>query len=169
LKLSVQRGEFTLSSGRKSDYYLDCRRTTLHPEGAWLTARVILALIREASIPAEAIGGLTLGADPIVSAVAVVSHGQGRPLPAFIVRKDTKSHGARRRIEGASVGGKQVVVVDDVVTTAESTIEAIRAVQEEEGVVSAAICLVDRQEGGAERLSGIPFHPVFTRQQLLGK
>jgi orotate phosphoribosyltransferase len=169
LDLSLQRGEFTLASGRTSSYYLDCRRTTLHPEGAWLVAAVILDCIAANALRAEAIGGLTLGADPIAAAVAAVSHHQGRPLPAFIVRKASKDHGTRRRIEGATVAGKTVIVVDDVVTTAESTLEAIGAVREAGGVVSAAICLVDREEGGTERLADLPFYPIFRRRDLLGE
>ena len=168
LELSLQRGQFTLASGRTSSYYLDCRRTTCHPEGAWLVARAVLDTIARAGIRAEAVGGLTLGADPIAASVAAVSHHMGRPLPAFIVRKASKDHGTRRRIEGTPVGGKRVVVVDDVVTTAESTLEAIRAVREDGGEVSAAICLVDREEGGAERIP-VPFHPIFRRSELLGE
>lgn len=169
VELSLQRGTFTLASGRTSTWYLDCRRTTCHPEGAWLVARAVLDLIATHRIAAEAVGGLTLGADPIAGAVAAVSHQMGRPLPAFIVRKASKDHGTRRRIEGTPVSGKTVVVVDDVVTTAESTLEAIRAVREDGGSVSAAICLVDREEGGADRLAGIPFHPIFRRRELLAE
>ena len=168
LEQSVKRGDFVLASGRKSSYYLDCRRTTLNPEGAWLVARAVIEMIRDNDIRADAVGGLTLGADPIAAAVAAVSFHEGCPIPAFIVRKESKSHGTRQRIEGTPVAGKHVVVVDDVVTTAESTIEAIDAVRQAGGTVSAAICIVDREEGGAERLSGTPFHPIFRRTELLG-
>ncbi len=166
--LSLQRGEFTLSSGRTSGYYLDCRRTTLHPEGAWLVARIVLDLLEERQLDAQAIGGLTLGADPIVAAVAALSFQQGRPLPGFIVRSEQKAHGTRQRIEGCPVGGKRAVVVDDVVTTGGSTLEAIRAVMDAGGTVCGAICVVDREEGGAKALAGVPFHPVFKWSDLLG-
>src|SRR5262245_40286352 len=99
-KKSLRMGDFTLSSGKKSSYYLDCRMTTLDPQGALLIGRLILDSIREHKIPADAIGGLTIGADPIATAVAVVSALEGQPLPAFIVRKETKGHGTQRMIEG---------------------------------------------------------------------
>ena len=167
LERSVRRGQFTLASGRSSTYYLDCRKTTLHPEGAWLIARAILDIVKHHAIPAEAIGGLTLGADPIAGAVAAMSHAQGTPIEAFIVRKGSKDHGTRQRIEGAEVRGRSVIVVDDVVTTAGSTMEAIAAVREAGGTVAAVICVVDREEGGEERLQGIPFHPIFRRRDLI--
>src|ERR1041384_4543800 len=97
---SLRTGDFTLSSGKKSSYYLDCRMTTLDPRGALLIARLFLARMRENNIKADAIGGLTMGADPIVSSVAVVSGLEGTALPGFIVRKETKSHGTQRYIEG---------------------------------------------------------------------
>lgn len=167
-ELSLRRGEFTLASGRKSDYYLDCRRSTLHPEASWLAARAVLETLEREGLDAEAIGGLTLGADPIVGAVVALSHEAGRPLPGFIVRKDSKQHGLRQRIEGTPVEGKRVVVIDDVVTTAGSTLEAVQAVREAGGTVIGAVCLVDREEGGAARLAGIPFFPIFTRSELMG-
>src|SRR5262245_36869641 len=114
-------GDFTLASGRKSRYYFDSKRTTLLPEGSYLTAREVLRTLREQGIRADAIGGMTLGADPIVCPVAALSHVEGPPLRAFIVRKDAKGHGTTRRIEGNVPAGARVVVVDDVVTTAEST------------------------------------------------
>jgi orotate phosphoribosyltransferase len=169
LELSVQRGQFVLSSGKTSSYYIDCRRTTLHPEGAWLVARSVLDTIASQRIEAEAIGGLTLGADPIAAAVAAMSYELGRPLPAFIVRKQEKDHGTRKRIEGFDVSGRRVLVVDDVVTTGDSTVEAIRAVEEASGSVSAVVCILDREEGGAGRFKGIPFYPLFTRTALLGE
>ena|ERR1041385_2792087 len=112
---SLRTGEFILSSGKKSSYYLDCRMTTLNPAGALLIGRLILQRIRENKIQADAIGGLTLGADPIVTAVAVVSALEGDPLPAFIVRKETKGHGAQRAIEGYDgKRGARVIVVDEI-------------------------------------------------------
>src|SRR5262245_22617116 len=128
---SLRVGDFTLSSGKKSSYYLDCRMTTLDPQGAFLIARLILDRIRELHIHADAIGGLTLGADPIASAVAVVSAIDGTPLPAFIVRKETKGHGMQRSIEGYDgKRGSRVIVVDDVCTTGDSILKAAEKVEE---------------------------------------
>src|SRR4029453_18018654 len=110
---SLRRGEFVLASGRKANYYLDCRMSTLHPRGALLIARLILQKMRQMQIHADAIGGLTLGADPIVSSVAVVSELEGAPLRAFIVRKEAKAHGMQRFIEGwDGLTGSRVVFVD---------------------------------------------------------
>src|SRR5437867_12020542 len=118
---SLRVGEFTLSSGKRSSYYLDCRLTTLDPRGALLIGRLLLDRIRTYKIHADAIGGLTVGADPIATAVAVVSALEGHPLPAFIVRKETKAHGTQKAIEGwDGKRGAQVIVVDDVCTTGDS-------------------------------------------------
>ncbi|MFQ5701088.1 MAG: orotate phosphoribosyltransferase, partial [Acidobacteriota bacterium] len=145
-------GDFTLASGRRSRYYLDARLVTLHAEGAYLVARAILDRLAHERVEADAIGGLTMGADPIAGAVAAVSHLVGKDLQAFIVRKTAKEHGTRRRIEGDLERGDRVVVVDDVVTTAGSTLRAIRAVEQVGCRVVAVVCLVDRQEGARERL-----------------
>src|SRR5262245_42206029 len=128
---SLMFGDFTLASGKKSSYYFDSKKTTLLPEGAYLTARQVLGLIRERDVQADAIGGLTLGADPIVCPVAALSHVEGPAMRAFIVRKDAKEHGTGRRIEGDLAPGSRVVVVDDVVTTAGSTLKAIEAAEVE--------------------------------------
>ena len=165
---SLMFGEFTLASGKKSAFYFDSKRTTLLPDGAWLTAREVLRLIREAGIQADAIGGLTLGADPIVCPVAALSHAEGPALRAFIVRKETKEHGTGRRIEGNLAPGSRVIIVDDVVTTAGSTIQAIEAAEAAGHTVVAVICLVDREEGGAAKLAAYPFYPVFKRSEIFG-
>ncbi len=163
---SLMFGDFTLASGKKSSFYFDSKKTTLLPDGAWLTAREILRLIRRNGIEADAIGGLTLGADPIVCPVAALSHVEGPKLRAFIVRKEAKGHGTGRRIEGSLAPKSRVIIVDDVVTTAGSTIAAIEAAQDEGHTVVAAICLVDREEGGAARLAAYPFYPVFQRSDI---
>jgi orotate phosphoribosyltransferase len=163
---SLMFGDFTLASGKKSNFYFDSKRTTLLPDGAWLTAREILRLIRARAIEADAIGGLTLGADPIVCPVAALSHTEGPAMRAFIVRKEAKEHGTGRRIEGNLVPGSRVIIVDDVVTTAGSTIKAIEAAESDGHTVVAVICLVDREEGGAAKLAAYPFYPVFKRSEI---
>jgi orotate phosphoribosyltransferase len=163
---SLMFGDFTLASGKKSNFYFDSKRTTLLSDGAWLTAREVLRLIREHRIEADAIGGLTLGADPIVCPVAALSHVDGPKLRAFIVRKEAKEHGTGRRIEGNLPKGSRVIIVDDVVTTAGSTIKAIEAAEAEGHRVVAVICLVDREEGGGAKLAAYPFYPVFRRREI---
>jgi len=166
---SLVRGQFTLASGRSSNYYLDCRLTTLDPEGAVLTAHTILELLDEHGVKADAIGGLAIGADPIVTAVAAVSYLEKKPLRAFIVRKDAKAHGRQKQIEGiADTEASRVIIVDDVCTTGESTWQAIRAVEDAGLKVVAVLSLVDREEGGSERLrEKYPYFRVFTAKELL--
>ena len=166
---SLRTGEFTLSSGKKSSYYLDCRLTTMHPEGALLIARLILRKIRESNIKADAIGGLTLGADPIVAAVAVVSAIEGTPLNAFIVRKEPKAHGMQRFIEGFDApAGARVVIVDDVCTTGDSILRAAERSEHAGYEVLATFCVVDREEGGSEAIrKKYPLHALFTARELL--
>jgi orotate phosphoribosyltransferase len=166
---SLKVGDFTLSSGKKSSYYLDCRMTTLDSRGALLIARLILERIRQQNIQVDAIGGLTMGADPIATAVAVVSGLEGKPLSAFIVRKETKTHGTQRSIEGYDGRpGARVVVVDDVCTTGESILKAAEKAEEAGYEVVAAFCVVDREEGGTELIAKrYPFYPLFTAKELL--
>ncbi len=164
---SLLFGDFTLTSGKKSSYYFDSKLTTLLPEGSYLVAKEILRIIEEERIEADAIGGMTLGADPIVSAVAAISYVEGKPLPAFIVRKDAKGHGSRRRIEGSVKEQARVIIVDDVVTTASSTVSSIDAAKEAGFEVVAVICLVDREEGGTELLKPYGFYPIFRRSEIL--
>ena len=166
---SLRVGDFTLSSGKKSSYYLDCRMTTLDPRGALLIGRIILERIRTNNIQADAIGGLTMGADPIATAVAVVSAIEAKPLPAFIVRKETKGHGTQRSIEGYDgKPGARVIVVDDVCTTGDSILRAAEKAEEAGYEVTAAFCVVDREEGGTELIAKrYPFHPLFTAKELL--
>ncbi len=164
---SILRGKFTLASGRQSTYYLDCRKTTLDPEGATLVGRCILALIDREGIRPAAVGGLTLGADPIAAAIAVLSWQSGRPIPAFIVRKSAKDHGTGRRIEGWLPEGKPALIVEDVVTSGGSSLDAIAAIEQAGASVAGIVAVVDREEGGAEALKKYPFYALFKAKDLL--
>jgi orotate phosphoribosyltransferase len=164
---SVRTGEFTLVSGKRSDFYVDGKMTTLHPEGAYCVGRLIFERLRGRGLRAQ--GGLTLGADPMAAAVAAVSHLEGEPLPAFIVRKESKVHGTGKQVEGHLPPGGPVAVVEDVTTTGGSALKAVEAVRAAGAEVALVITLVDRQEGGAENLrrAGIAFESIFTRQEVL--
>ena len=171
---SLFRGQVTLSSGKTSNYYLDCRLTTLDPEGSVLVAHAILELLAAQDIRAAAIGGMSIGADPIVAAVAALSFLEGRPLRGFLVRKERKEHGRQKRIEGLEPGAiprdGRVVIVDDVCTTGKSTFEAIAAAEDEGMKVAAVISLVDREEGGsAELRKKYPYYALCTAQELLAE
>ena len=163
---SLMFGDFTLASGKKSNFYFDSKKTTLRPEGAYLVAAEMLQLLSDKEIEAHAVGGLTLGADPIVCPIAALSHTNGPPMRAFIVRKEAKGHGTTRQIEGDLEPSSKVVVIDDVVTTGGSTLKAIEAAEEAGHEVVAVLCLVDREQGGAEALSKWPFFPLFTRSEV---
>jgi len=149
---SVLHGDFLLASGRRSPHYVDCRRTTMHAEGLALIGELGLAAIRDAGWSAAAVGGLTLGADPVAYAIARASAGAPEPVHAFTVRKAAKTHGAGRRIEGCFEAGMAVVVVEDVVTTGASALEAAAAVREAGGAVRGVLAVVDREEGGRETI-----------------
>lgn len=167
---SLKTGDFLLASGRRSKYYFDSKLTTLTSEGAHLTARCFLEVIRREGIRAQAIGGMTLGADPIVSAVAALSHVEGPPLDAFIVRKEPKGHGTMQWIEGPVSPGQKVIVVDDVVTTGGSTLQAVERAREFGLEVVAVMALLDREEGGTEALAArFPFFPVTRRTEIFGE
>jgi len=146
--ISFRLGDFTLSSGARSDYYIDCRTTTLHAQGAALTGRVFLDLVRQQGWQADAVGGLTMGADPIVVATSVISSQAGSPIHGFLVRKSEKAHGMGRRVEGFQEKGARVVIVDDVCTTGSSTIQAIEAAREFGFNIVGVACLVERLEAG---------------------
>ena len=169
-KLSLKTGDFLLASGRRSKYYFDSKLTTLTAEGAYLTGRCFLDVIAEKKIVADAIGGMTLGADPIVSVVAALSQKEGRPLDAFIVRKEAKGHGTMKWIEGPAKPGQKVIIVDDVVTTGGSTLKAIERAREFGLEVVAVMALLDREEGGTEALSKeYAFYPVTRRTEIFGE
>ena len=163
---SFRLGDFTLSSGAKSDYYIDCRTTTLSAEGAELTGRVFLEMFRQQGWQPQAVGGLTMGADPIVVAAAVISAQAGAPVHGFLVRKAEKAHGMGRRIEGFQEKGASVVIVDDVCTTGSSTIQAIEAAREFGFKVIGTACLVEREEAGGrvaveKAAAPAPFISIF--------
>lgn len=176
-RTSFKLGQFKLSSGGTSDYYIDCRTTTLHAEGGRLTGEAILDLLNENKIKAEAVGGLTMGADPIVSNVATASawRAQSNPnaplIQGFLVRKAEKTHGTGRRVEGFCREGARVVIVDDVCTTGASTINAIEAAREAGMTVAAVVCIVERQEANGRpsveaAAGGAPFFALFTAVEV---
>jgi len=176
-RTSFKLGTFKLASGATSDYYIDCRTTTLHAEGGRLTGHAILELLEQNGIQAEAVGGLTMGADPIVSNVATASawralSSPGAPLlHGFLVRKAEKAHGTGRRIEGFCREGAHVVIVDDVCTTGGSTINAIEAAQQAGMKVAAVVCIVEREEANGRpaveaAAAGAPFLRLFTANQV---
>ena len=174
--LSFKLGDFTLASGQKSDYYIDCRTTTLHAEGGRLSGLVLYDLIAQHFPQAEAVGGLTMGADPLVSNTASASawhhlHHHRDPLVhGFLVRKAEKTHGTGRRIEGFHKLGAHVVIVDDVCTTGGSTVAAIEAAKESGMNVIGVLCLVDREQGGRMNIEAAapqaPFYSVFTADDV---
>lgn len=149
---SAKRGTFTLASGRQSTLYIDARVTTMSPEGLALIGPLGLEAIRDVGWPADAVGGLTLGADPIACAIAYASASTAVPIRAFTVRKEPKTHGTGKLIEGAFKPGDQVVVIEDTVTTGGSARRAIEAVRAAGGTVLGVLALVDREEGGRETL-----------------
>jgi orotate phosphoribosyltransferase len=168
---SFRLGEFTLSSGGKSDYYIDCRTTTLHAHGAELTGRVFLDLIQQRAWQPRAVGGLTMGADPIVVATSVISAQAGSPIHGFLVRKAEKAHGMGRRVEGFQEKGARVVILDDVCTTGSSTVQAIEAAREFGFNVVGVACLVERLEAGGrpaveKAAEPAPFISVFTSNDV---
>jgi len=145
---SFRLGQFKLSSGGTSDYYIDCRLTTLDARGAMLTGKTVLDEMKLQGWTADAIGGLTMGADPIVVATSVISAQQGKPINGFLVRKAEKTHGTGQRIEGFREKPAKVVIVDDVCTTGASTIQAIEAARDYGFEIVGVLCLVEREEAG---------------------
>lgn len=152
LARSVQRGDFTLASGRHSSYYIDCRLTTMSAEGMALIGRMGWEAIRRAGWHPVAIGGLTMGADPVAYAIAAASFRSGEPMDAFSVRKEVKDHGKGRLIEGNFKAGDPVVVVEDVITSGESAARAIAAIEQAGGRVLGVLAVVDRGQGGRSAL-----------------
>ena len=172
---SVAYGDFTLASGAKSTYYIDCRLTTLDSEGAWLVGQVMHSLIqgeaKSRGVKVNAVGGLTMGADPIALSIGMTSFSakDSPPIRSFVVRKAPKAHGQTKLIEGNFIKGDTVVVLDDVITRGDSTISALNAVVNEGGKVAFVAVLVDRQQGGREKIEsmGYPVVSAFRRDDLL--
>lgn len=149
---STKRGQFTLASGKTSTIYIDARLTTMSPDGLSLIGRLGLDALEKASWKADAVGGLTLGADPIAYAISYASASTENPVRAFTVRKQAKDHGTGKLIEGPFNPGDRVVVVEDVITTGRSALQAIDAVRQQQGAILGVLALVDREEGGREAI-----------------
>lgn len=171
LEKSYRQGTFTLTSGKTSDFYIDGKQTTLDAEGAYLCGKLLFELIKNEPAAIDAVGGMTLGADPLVSAVSLVSYLEKAPIPAFIVRKEAKGHGTGNYIEGLKnlPAGGRVALVEDVVTTGGTLLKVIDRVEAAGFTVGLVVTVVDRQEGGAEIMAerGYPLKALFTRESLL--
>ncbi|GDX87107.1 orotate phosphoribosyltransferase [Gemmatimonadota bacterium] len=166
---SVRRGTFTLASGKQSSVYVDARLTTMSPEGLATIGPLALERIRAAGLDPDAVGGLTLGADPVAYAIAYASALAGSPLRAFTVRKEAKIHGTGKLIEGPFTPGDRVVIIEDVITTGGSALRAIDAVRAAGGIIIGVLAVVDREEGGQEALAaaGVPIVALATASEVL--
>jgi orotate phosphoribosyltransferase len=165
---SFGRKKIILASGRESDFYFDMKPTLLHPEGAWCCAR--LALERLQGMNIDYVGGVAVGAVPLVSAVTVLSHEANWPLPGFFVRKEVKDHGTRKLVDGVdSLDGQNVVILEDVTTTGGSSMIAVDAVRKSGGTVALVLSIVDREEGATEtyQAAGVPFDSIFKAGEFL--
>ena len=166
---SYVEGEVTLTSGKKSDYYFDCKQTALHPEGGYLIGKLFYEMLKGRDI--QGVGGMTLGADPLVSAVSVLSYGEEQPVPAFIIRKKSKGHGTNQYLEGLKnfSEGDKVVLLEDVVTTGGTLITAAERVRDAGFEIAAVFTVLDREEGGKEKLAeaGLKLESIFTRKELV--
>lgn len=171
LQKSYRKGTFKLTSGRESDFYIDGKQTTLDAEGGYLCGKLIHQAIQASPQKIGAVGGMTLGADPLVTATSLVSFLEKDPIPAFIVRKESKKHGTEAYIEGQSniPQGARVALLEDVVTTGGTLIKVIERVERQGYTVGLVITVVDREEGGAETLAaaGYPLTAIFTKAELL--
>ena len=168
-ELAVVHGRVTLSSGKEADYYVDLRRVTLHHEAAPLIGRVMLRLLEDAGIEYETMGGLTMGADPVATAMMHQAGAAGRALDAFVVRKAQKSYGMGRQVEGPGVDGRRVVVLEDTSTTGGSALTAVEGVRNAGGDVQAVAVIVDRATGAAERVAeeaDVPYLYAFGKDEL---
>ncbi|HWR05179.1 MAG TPA: orotate phosphoribosyltransferase [Humidesulfovibrio sp.] len=169
MALSYSEGDFVLTSGRKSDYYFDCRQTALNPEGCYLIGKLFLEMLEGSG--ARAVAGMTMGADPLVSSVAVLSHIEGRPIPAIVVRKQSKGHGTNQFLEGLKnvQQGDTIALLEDVVSTGGSLLAVAERVRAAGFTVGSVLCVLDREEGGREALAGagLELKSIFTRKELL--
>lgn len=168
LKKSVITGrEFKLSSGKTSNFYVDARITTLDPAGAYYCGKIFLEMLKEFNV--DAVGGYSIGADPIVTSIAVLSHIEGKPMPAFIIRKEEKLHGTRKVIEGNFPENGVVAIFDDVVTSGGSILKGAAQVEQQGGKVAVIMSVIEREEGGKEELeaAGYKFLSIFTKKDLL--
>ncbi len=169
VELAVVRGRVTLASGMEADYYIDLRRVTLQHEASRLVGQVMLELLDDAGIEFDAAGGLTMGADPVGSAIMRAAGDAGRPIDTFVVRKAQKSYGMGRQVEGPSVEGRRVVVVEDTSTTGGSALTAVEALQRAGAEVVAVAIIVDRATGAKERIeesAGVPCLFAFGKDEL---
>lgn len=166
--LAVVHGRVTLASGKQADYYVDLRRITLHHEAAPLVGTVMLDLLGSAGLEAEAVGGLTMGADPVAAAMMHAAAARGQRLDAFVVRKEGKSHGLQRRIEGPDVAGRRVVAVEDTSTTGGSVLTAVTALREGGAEVIGVAVIVDRDTGARQAVEaeGLPYLAAFSKADL---
>ena len=165
-RLAYQEGDFVLSSGLRSSYYVNKTQVTLHPQGALLMGQIIFSML---PTDTEGVAGLTLGADPIVTAVSVISAQEKRPIPALIIRKEAKGHGTKAYIEGPSLpAGTKIVVLEDVVTTGQSAMKAVTRLRDAGYTVEQVISLVDRLQGGAElyQSAGLKFTAIFSITEI---
>jgi orotate phosphoribosyltransferase len=164
IELAVVRGRVVLSSGAEADWYVDLRRVTLHHEAAPLVGRELLALTADWAY--DAVGGLTLGADPVGTAMLHAGRAAGRPVDAFVVRKQGKAHGLQRRIEGPDVAGRRVLAVEDTSTTGASVLTAVEALREAGATVVGVAVVVDRGAGAAVRAAGLDYRAAYTLADL---
>ena len=170
-ELAVVHGRVTLSSGKEADYYVDLRRITLHHRAAPLVGHVLLDLLEEVGLGAgevDAVGGLTLGADPVATALLHAAASRGQDLDAFVVRKEGRAHGLQRRIEGPDVAGRRVVAVEDTSTTGGSVMTAVEALREAGADVAGVAVIVDRDTGAREVIeaAGLSYHAIFSLADL---
>jgi orotate phosphoribosyltransferase len=168
-KRSAKRGNFTLASGKESNFYIDARLTTMSPEGLSIIGTLALSTLRRTGWEIDAVGGLTLGADPISYAISYASADSDHPLRAFTVRKETKAHGTGKLIEGPFREGDRVAVIEDVITTGGSALRAIEAVRAAKGTVAGVLALVDREEGGRQAIeaSGVSVVSLAAASQIM--
>jgi orotate phosphoribosyltransferase len=166
LNKAIKFGDFTLASGGKSNYYINCKMATLDSEGLYLTAEIMLDKLE--GLECDAVGGLTLGADPIIGAITALAHKRNRRLTGFIVRKESKDHGTKSLVEGPLAEGMKVAIIEDVATTGGSATKAIEAAGEFKCPIIKVMVIVDRRQGAEEKFQNmkIPFDPIFRKEEL---